>query len=113
MIPRKYRLNKEDIQKVIKSGHFLHGQGVYVKYLKLENDPKTSMFSIIVPSKIEKTSVGRHLVKRKISSIVEKLLKTLKSDYLSLIFVKKAGLKHKELEGEMTDLFRKIGLIKD
>jgi ribonuclease P protein component len=90
MLSRKYRANKDDIEETIKSGSNIQGNFVYAKVSRSKKDINT--FAIIISKKTEKTSVGRHLIKRRISSALEDIVKNNEKDYLKTIvfFYKKA-----------------------
>ncbi len=75
MLNRKYRANRIDIEETIKTGISIHGMFLYAKISKKES--KKPSFAIIVSKKNEKTSVGRHNIKRKISSYIEEKLNKL------------------------------------
>ena len=111
MLPTKNRLKKEDFSTILKKGRFLHGQNLYIKYLKSENIDDISRFSIVVPAKVQKTSVGRHLVKRRVSAAVEKLLKSSKPQYLCAFFVKTKEENGKILGQETEELLKKAGIL--
>jgi ribonuclease P protein component len=83
MLARKYRANKADIGKTIKNGLNIQGSFLYAKVSR-EKKEKTS-FAIIVSKKMEKTSVGRHLIKRRISSALEEIIKESKKDFFKTI----------------------------
>ncbi len=72
----------------MKEGVFVYGDSFYLRILDRKDD-KPSNFGFVVPNKVKKTSVGRHLIKRRLSDVVEKLLITLKPGLFCLIFCKK------------------------
>ena len=73
MLSRKYRASRIDIEQTIKTGFSANGDFLYAKVL--EKGVKTLGFSIVVSKKVEKTSVGRHRIKRIISSVIEEKVK--------------------------------------
>ena len=73
MLNRKYRASRIDIETTVKTGFSVSGDLLYAKVL--EKGLKKTAFSIIISKKVEKTSVGRHHIKRIISSIVEEKIK--------------------------------------
>lgn len=88
MLPRICRIPKDKIEDVIKLGSGPNYELFYVK--SRPNGLKNSRFSIIVSKKVEKTSVRRHLVKRRVWGILEKLDKDgLDKGIDSIIFIKK------------------------
>ena len=83
MLQRKYRASKSDIEQTIKSGYNIQGNFSYAKVSREKKDKST--FAIIISKKIEKTSVGRHLIKRKISAAIEDLIKKKDPTFLKTI----------------------------
>ena len=73
MLNRRYRSSRIDIEKTIKTGFSVNGDFLYAKVL--EKGVEKLSFSVIVSKKIEKTSVGRHHIKRIISSVIEDKIK--------------------------------------
>ncbi|MDD4803760.1 MAG: ribonuclease P protein component [Candidatus Pacebacteria bacterium] len=90
MISRKYRASRIDIERAIKTGFSVNGDFLYAKVL--EKGVEKLGFSIIISKKVEKTSVGRHHIKRLISSIIEEKIKenSFFSNKIVVFFVKKA-----------------------
>ena len=90
MLSRKYRANKDDIEETVKCGLNIQGNFLYAKVSRGKKDINT--FAIIISKKTEKTSVGRHLIKRRISSALEGIIKDSGKDYLKTIvfFYKKS-----------------------
>lgn len=70
MLGRKFRLKRLEIEETIKKGVSFNIFFVCIKALKISSR-KDNGFSIIISKKNEKTSVGRHKIKRTISSIIE------------------------------------------
>jgi ribonuclease P protein component len=69
MLPRKHRINSELFQEIMKKGHrrpFSFG----LIYTYPGPNP---LFAVAVPKKVEKTSVGRHRLKRRILGCILKL----------------------------------------
>ena len=69
MLNHKYRATRTNIEETMKSGTSITGKFLYAKISR--NEAKDMGFAIVVSKKNEKTSVGRHLIKRKISSFLE------------------------------------------
>ncbi|MFA5935206.1 MAG: ribonuclease P protein component, partial [Candidatus Paceibacterota bacterium] len=88
MLSRKNRASRIDIERAVKTGFSVSGDFLYAKVL--EKDVKTLCFSVIVSKKIEKTSVGRHHIKRIISSVIEERIKEKEifSSKIVVFFVK-------------------------
>lgn len=109
MLPIKSRVKKDLFPKIMKEGVFLHGNSFYIRFLN-RKDSLPSLFSFVVPNKVKKTSVGRHLIKRRMSAVVEKLLITLKPGISAIIFAKKdiSRVSFSEIQKELTELLNKL-----
>ncbi len=119
MLPIKRRIKTESFPKIMKEGFFVHSDNFYLKILSptsLElrgaNLPP-SRFGFVVPNKVKKTSVGRHLIKRRITAVVEKLLINIKSGFSVIVFAKKdvSALPYSDIEKEIKDLLIKGKLV--
>lgn len=88
MLSRKYRAERIDIENTIKTGINIPGTCLYGKISK--NDSPKAGFAIVVSKKNEKTSVGRHSIKRNISACIEASLPLMQSGFKKTIvfFVK-------------------------
>jgi len=112
MLPIKRRVKKESFAKIMKDGVFLHAPNLYLRFLdKKDNSP--SLFGFVVPNKVKKTSVGRHLIKRKLTAMIEKVLIGAKPGPSCLFFVKKdiTLLSNQEIEKEIIDLLKKAKIL--
>ncbi len=91
----------------MKEGVFLHSPSFYLRFLNKTNE-ELSNFGFVVPNKFKKTSVGRHLIKRKMTAVVEKVLLTIKPGYQVIIFAKKdvSAIPLSEMKKEITELFK-------
>jgi len=107
MLSIKRRVRKQSFVEIMKEGVFLHSPSFYLRFIS-KNDTSPSLFGFVVPNKVKKTSVGRHLIKRKISSIVEKVLLTVKPGYWVIIFTKKdvSALPLSKIEKEIIELLK-------
>ena len=94
MVNRKYRATRTGIESTIKSGSTVFGTVMYAKLSR--NHGHNPSFAIVVSKKVEKTSVGRHRLKRKISSTLEEAIPEMKADFKKTIvfFVKDAKNLH-------------------
>ena len=110
MLNRKYRATRENIEGTSKTGISIFGNFLYAKVSKKETEKVG--FAIIVPKKIEKTSVGRHLIKRKISSYIENNLSKINPNFKKTIvfFIKKIEktLIYKEVEKDVDFILKKV-----
>ena len=89
MLNRKYRASRQNIEDTIKNGLSFFGKFIYAKISKKEVEKPS--FAIVVSKKIEKTSVGRHLLKRKISGYIEENLHKISPKFKKTLvfFIKK------------------------
>ena len=109
MLPINSRVKKELFPKIMKEGVFLHGTNFCLRFLD-RKDSLPSLFSFVVPNKVKKTAVGRHLIKRRLSVVVENLLTTIKPGFFVIIFAKKdvSRMPYSELEKEITELLKRV-----
>jgi len=110
MIPRKYRATRIDIENAIKAGSTIDSSILYAKVSK--KDVEKTGFAIIVPKKVEATSVGRHLIKRRISDVIEKNLSKISPIFKKTIvfLVKKQGkgAEYEEIKKGVEEILGKI-----
>jgi ribonuclease P protein component len=97
----------------MKEGVFVHSVNFYLRLCN-RGDSLPTLFSFVVPIKVKKKSVGRHLLRRKMSATVESVLLDLKVGFSVIIFAKKdfSTLPHKEMKQEILDLLVKAGILK-
>jgi ribonuclease P protein component len=90
MFSRKNRIPREKLEEIIKQSKSLSSDFFNVKYL--ENNLHFPRFAVIISKKVCKSSVGRHLLKRRLASIVSGEQKNLPNkDYV--FFLKKESTK--------------------
>jgi len=110
MLNRRYRATRTNIERVIKTGISISGNFIYAKISK--KDEKTPSFAIVVSKRDEKTSVGRHLIKRKISSYIEENLTKISSNFRKTIvfFLKKTNktINFDEIKKDIDFILKKI-----
>lgn len=104
MIEKKHRIDTETLKKVIKTGKNSHSEHFFVKILP--NTLEISRFSVIISKKTSKLSVGRHLLKRQISDIIEKMSYKTRSKADFAIFSKENadGLEYENVKKEIGEL---------
>lgn len=114
MLPVKRRIKKESFKKEMKGTAFLYTEDVYLRFFD-RKDNLSSLFAFVVPIKIKKTSVGRHLIKRRLSDIVEKALARVKPGYSCFIFIKKdiSSLPYIRLKQEVLELLTRAGVLNE
>lgn len=72
MFSKKYRIKSSEINKIFQEKvKTINSEDFFVKVR--ENKEENNRFAVIIPKKIYKTSVVRHLYKRKIVSILKKI----------------------------------------
>jgi len=91
MFSRKYRATRPNIEETTKTGTAVYGQFLFAKISR--KDTEKAGFAIVVSKKNEKTSVGRHLIKRKISGYIEEFLPKIKPEFKKTVcfFIKKTN----------------------
>jgi ribonuclease P protein component len=114
MLPTNRRVRKESFEKVLKDGVFVHSTNLYLRYIDRKDD-LPSLFAFVVPNKVKKTSVGRHLIKRRLIAVVEKFLITIKPGFLVVVFVKKdiSTLPFVEINKEVLELLKKAKMLNE
>ena len=86
MFSRKNRIPREKLEEIIKQSKSLGGDFFNIKFL--ENNLNFPRFSVIISKKTCKSSVCRHLLKRRFISVIRSNLNTfLNKDYV--FFLKK------------------------
>jgi len=71
MLPRKYKLSLDkDYENTFKTGRSIYGRFLGFKIRK--NGLDISRFGVILGIKIEKSAVKRHVLKRRIYTILER-----------------------------------------
>jgi ribonuclease P protein component len=114
MLSRKYRATRPNIEDAIKTGMSIFGKFIYGK-ISRKNSEKAG-FAIVISKKNEKTSVGRHLIKRKISSYIEENLSKINNEFKKTVvfFIKKTNepIDYKEAKKDVEFILEKIGFYK-
>jgi len=89
MFSRKNRIPREKLEEIIKQSKSLGGDFFNIKFS--ENNLDFPRFSVVVSKKVCKSSVGRHLLKRRTFSVIRASFKAFSNkDYV--FFVKKEAL---------------------
>jgi len=121
MLPTKRRIKKDSFSEILKKGVFVHSTNIYLCLLpkntiiSAKNEENPSLFGFVVSSKIKKTSVGRHFLKRKLSGSVEEILKSIKPGFYCLFFAKKdmSALPYSEIKEEVINLLKKAKMLSE
>jgi len=109
MLPRKYRASRISIEDVIKNGTIVSADFIYAKISR--GVTKNTNFAVVVPKKTEKTSVGRHLIKRRVNSVIENYIENLPDLGKTIVFFVKKTEKQpsfKDIKSEIYLIFQKI-----
>lgn len=110
MLSRKYRATRPNIEETIKTGISVFGKCLYAKISRKETEK--AGFTIVVSKKNEKTSVGRHLIKRRISGYIErnlyKINPNFKKTIVFLIKQTKEPMDYKEIEKDVNFVLEKV-----
>lgn len=112
MLLIKIRVKKESFAKIMKEGVFVHGTNFYLRFLA-DRGALPSLFAFVVPNKVKKTSVGRHLIKRRMTAVVESRLDIIKPGLSVIFFAKKdvSSLPYTDVEKEMVELLKKAKVL--
>lgn len=96
----------------MKEGVFQHADNFYIRILNRQDNTPNN-FAFVVPNKVKNTSVGRHLIKRKMSAAVEKVLPNTKPGVSVIIFAKKdvSTSTFIKIEQEILDLLKKAKIL--
>lgn len=96
----------------MKDGLFLYSEHFCLRVLAQKSESPT-LFAFIVPIKVKKTAVGRHLIKRKMTSVVENVLIRVKKGYYCLFFAKKETSLYTEIKKEIITLLEKAKMLNE
>jgi ribonuclease P protein component len=108
MIPKKFRAEKKQIEETIKRGLNIYGKNFYLRVSR--SKAEKAGFSVVISKKTEKTSVGRHKIKRQVMSVIESLLSKINKNTTKtvVVYVKKSEkpLLFADIKKEIIDLFK-------
>ena len=103
MFPIKQRVPREIIEKVISEGEKSYSELFLLK--KLKNDLEYDRFAVLVSKKVDKSAVGRHLIKRRYLNIVRDILKggdgDIKHDFVIIVSSKNKDFKYESIKKEI------------
>ncbi|MFC1749810.1 ribonuclease P protein component [Pseudomonadota bacterium] len=108
MIPKTFRLPKNNIKQVLHKGQRLDEK--YFSYKYIHSNKKVSRFCVIVSSKVDAKAVKRNLLRRRIYETI-RLNKEILSAACDIIIIAKKGateIKFEELTQEITKSLKKI-----
>lgn len=113
MLPLKYRLKKDqEIKQVLRKGKVLNADFLFLKFLP--NRLAQSRFCFSVGIKVNKKTIKRNLIKRRLRYIVQQYLAQIQPGYDVIVFTKPEikDKSYQEITRVMLELFRRSGLIK-
>ncbi len=91
MLPSSKKVSASFFKTLMAKGRSFHDDFFSVRVF-FEPKLKSAKFSVVVPKKIEKTSVGRNLMKRRLYSALRPMVRRSIAGSLVAIFVKKKFL---------------------
>jgi ribonuclease P protein component len=99
LLPKKFKLSGFLVSQIIKKGKHWGSPFFTLRYFPLEN----SLFSVVVPVKVDKRAVVRNRIKRQIYEILRLNLNKFKPKLGIVILVKKEilGKSYREIEKEI------------
>lgn len=106
MLARSLRLNRSEIELVVANGRRFGNRDLGLRVLKVGHSP--SRFSIVISAKEVRQSVDRHLIKRRIRSIIQSLSSTVLFGFHIVVFCGSATMNWKpvELKERFVDLLK-------
>lgn len=113
MLSRSNRMSGRQVESVIRKGRITHSPFFIVRFI-LDGGDGSTRLSAVVPVKVGKTSVTRHLVRRRIYEAVRPLSVEISSGTHTVIMAKQPALSTKPLEmrADLRAIFVKAGLLR-
>lgn len=111
MISKDSRLTKKEFDHYFPLTHAIHGTHFFIRYYI--NKGEHNKFAVVIPKKIIKLAVKRHLLKRKVFHTIQSLLKdqTIPPNQgIYIVIMKKNdnNLVFNNISQEIHELFKKI-----
>jgi ribonuclease P protein component len=110
MLKNINRLRKtREIQKVFKAGRTIKSANFSLRYAP--NRLSSNRFAIVVGTKVDKRATRRNALKRRVREVVRTNIQTLPAGYDIVLSAHKLPnwpLKLADVEGELTELLKKI-----
>lgn len=98
-------MTTKELDSIISSGKTIRSDNVYIRFLPNE----TVKFAAIVPKKVAKTSVGRHLLKRKMFAALFEVKDLFPNGHYALFATNTAtGMSTDEFAQEISLLIKKV-----
>ena len=114
MLPKEYRLSKKDIQRIFFQGKRINLEKITLFFLKTNEDKSCPQIAIIISSKICRSAVKRHKIKRVITEIIrKKFLHLFPPDFKIILIIKSSFFKlnNSEIANYLQKVFRQLKLI--
>jgi ribonuclease P protein component len=106
MFSKTYRINKHDVEKVMKKGVYYHSSFFSLKVLP--NNLEKSLFAVIISKKVAKSAVLRNRNKRRVREVIKKIFDKLNFSSSYFIFIIKKDLStlpYSDLLKEVAEIF--------
>ncbi|PIR70183.1 MAG: ribonuclease P protein component [Candidatus Niyogibacteria bacterium CG10_big_fil_rev_8_21_14_0_10_42_19] len=78
-LPKKNRITSKEIKDIFKNGRRL--ENTFLSLIFIKNKRKTSRLTVVIPSKIIKSSVNRNKIRRRSKETFRKTLPLFESHY--------------------------------
>lgn len=104
MLPKSRRLTTEEFLKVFKNGR----KSASSHFLITHSTQGSNKIAVVVPKKVEKSSVLRHRIKRRIFGVLDKIQVPLGSIILNCKTKLLTDISHKDLVRVIIDDLSKI-----
>ena len=118
MLPVKNRIKKELLPPVLKQNRVFSSSHlnlrVHHRLSTEENYGQSARLAVIIPNKVSPLSTDRHLIKRRIQAVLEKIWVTIGDNLDIIVQVKESPLKLEfcDLEKEILDLLKTAKVLK-
>lgn len=114
MLPTKNRIGKGFLPDILRQSRpFNSAYFVLRVHLRGEEEVPYPRIAIVISKKVAKRAVDRHLIKRRISAILERLVKQLKiSDLVFLVQKNTLELSTEDLEKELLGPLKEAKILK-
>ncbi len=98
MLPKKNRITKEkDFQKIFKAGKKYNFPSFKLYIVVKKNNLKEGRFAFIVSKKVSKKAVLRNKIKRRMRSIIQKYILSIKKGF-DIIIIALPGIENNNFE---------------
>lgn len=106
MLPKKHRIQRSDFDTFFKKSRPYHGTSLTMRIGEASSDTPTQA-SVVISKKVIKGAVMRHIVKRRIYSILRPYIQTLPPSSIIVIAKKGGDWGFSNLENEIQSLIAK------